>query len=359
MVGNVAPHIPQQPNTRTRNPQARFVVKPKPPVANLPDAGFIKSTANNFAHPKAKGYRSQDVAHSAIFRWLVTHTYNPLKVLDTDPYKPAYQAILTGLSGKTPNPLAIPLVLVTPQRGIPAPYPARFVGDFMQIQADNVTMSGWRDANAINDLAINSNFGKDFTAIVDEINKRIAIIAPTFQLQVFPFYRVAHRDAIQIVPDVRKGIPQFAGAISNGVTITNNHITSTGEQQGIFASDGAFRNLTIARNSVSTQGQYAITITGVLSGTINGNTTPTNKPVTLLPLRIGGGDELNGNIYILGFSAIPTGQQANVDTVVNNKKVYNYWYENMKWETGSVAQAGLNDYRRNIYETVNGVLLTS
>lgn len=328
MAGNINAHIPTQPNSRNRDLQVRYVVKPRPPVGSLPDAGFIKNVASNFANPrKQNNYRNQDAAHTAIFTWLLTHTYHPSKVPDTDPFKAAYAKI-------TPKNLMVPYYWIQPTTQVPIPQVSRFIWDFMQIQRDSITISGWVGSNAINDLAENSNLGKDFNRIVNMINEIIATINPNLRPQVFLFRNVAHRDAIQIIPNPRKG-RQYAGTISESVKIDNNQITSAGSLQGIFASDGAFRKLTITNNTISTQGEHAISISGMLSGTVSGNRTPVNNPVKLLPLRIGGGHIINGNIYIIGFSPIPLNQQTNIGN--------NYWYEPI-----AGGQSGIQDFRQKI-----------
>ncbi|WP_020560965.1 hypothetical protein [Thiofilum flexile] len=338
MAGNMTARLATRPNTRnnTPQPQNRRVVRPVAATTTLPDAGFIKKIANNFIWSGGK----QDVAHDEILKWLLSHTYQSTKVPDTDPFKAAYAKVSSNISA--------PYYWIRSEAGVPTPQAqaSRFIRDFMQVQADNITISGWNGTLKIQDLAIGSNFSKDFDAIVYKINESIYAINPQFQPTVYLFKGVAHRDAIQIVPDTKKG-RQFAGTISDSVTIRDNEITSAGALQGIFASDGAFRNLTISSNTVSTQGEHAITITGMLSGTISGNQTPTGKPVTLLPLRIGGGNDLNGNIYILGFSAIPTGHTANVDT----NSVKNYWYETIKG-----GQAGIKDFRQKIDTSATPVI---
>ena len=53
----------------------------------------------------------------------------------------------------------------------------------------------------------------------------------------------------------------------------------------------------ISSNHVNVQGDHTITVNGLLSGMIKENIT--NKPIKLLPLRIGGG----ANIYVVGFKA--------------------------------------------------------
>ena len=66
--------------------------------------------------------------------------------------------------------------------------------------------------------------------------------------------------------------------------------------------DGAFKYLYILDNHLEIGGEHTITIGGMLSGGIVGNTDLNGNPlpaskIKLYPLRLGGG----ANIYILGF----------------------------------------------------------
>lgn len=86
------------------------------------------------------------------------------------------------------------------------------------------------------------------------------------------------------------------------VTIQKNNINSAGELQGIFASDGAFRELKIKNNIIHTGSKYKIRIAGLLSGKISGNKNNSGQllkkgDIELRPIRIGGG----ANIYIISF----------------------------------------------------------
>lgn len=318
MSGHLTASASTQAGNQTSTPEPRSVAKPQ--AATIPDDNFIKKVAQNFIHSGGK----QDTAHNEIFKWLFANTYHPSKVPDTDAYKDAYAKVSSNTSS--------PYYWVRSVDQVPTPQTARFIRDLMQVQADNVTISGWTGESAIKDLAEMSDLGKDFNEIVRRVNDTTQAISPQFKPPVDLFNKVAHRDAIQLIPDPRKG-RQFAGTISEGVSITGNQITSNAALQGVFASDGAFRNLTITNNTVSTQGKHSITITGMLSGTISGNQTPADQPVTLLPLRIGGGHEVHGNIYIIGFSAIPQGQTVN--------QGMNYGYEAI-----AGGQAGMRDYRQ-------------
>lgn len=113
-----------------------------------------------------------------------------------------------------------------------------------------------------------------------------------------------HNDAIQPIPN-EADLPndQYAAACMRDVTITSNQIFCTGsKKQGIFASDGLFKNLNVSSNLIVTDSQHFVTFNGVLSGQFDRNWTTDNKPapVVLNPLRIGGGVD-GCNLWVLSF----------------------------------------------------------
>lgn len=115
----------------------------------------------------------------------------------------------------------------------------------------------------------------------------------------------AHRDAIQLIPpSLSMPREQFAAGLLHDVSVLGNRIVSTGKLQGIFGSDGVFNWLRLIGNVIDTQGQHYVSISGLLSGWIEGNIKPdgTHCPIRLEPLRIGGnlGD---GCVRILGFAS--------------------------------------------------------
>lgn len=292
MAGNITARVSTQPNTRNGVPQTRTVVKPV--TAVMPGEDFIRKVALNYvsaynANPKM----AQDTPHREIMLWLLSNTYNPVNMADDDPDKAAYLAIKPLRPNSKPN-IGAPRYLVRNGMVIPTPNNAFFIGDLMQIQADNVEISGWSGDAAINDIVLTSGFAIEFNKIVDKVNQNTAI--KNLGNPVKRFDGVAHRDAIQIIPPVSKG-NRYAAAISEDVTINGTVIKSSGGLQGIFATDGAFKNLTITGNHVAVGGEHALSINGLLSGKIEGNVT--NRQIRLLPLRIGGGQ----NIYITGFRA--------------------------------------------------------
>ncbi|WP_020560967.1 hypothetical protein [Thiofilum flexile] len=305
MAGMTA-HVPTRPDNRANTgnnsaPQTRRVAKPA--TTAVPDDNFINKTAKNYADAyngyvkkNADPNKAQDTPHKEIMLWLLDHAYNPDNMPDTDPNKGAYLAIksIVNAQGVVVPRIGSPRYLVRDAATVPTPNNAFFIGDLMQVQADGVTIRDWAGANAVNDTALTSQFAQDFNNIVNRVNRTNTVI----QLSKFVnrFDGVAHRDGMQIIPNQSKG-DRFAGAISNGVTIDNVTINSAGALQGIFATDGAFTNLHITNNTVQIGGEHALSINGMLSGKIEGNTT--NRSIKLLPLRIGGGR----NIYITGFQA--------------------------------------------------------
>lgn len=131
-------------------------------------------------------------------------------------------------------------------------------------------------------------------------------------------YTDAHRDAIQLIPPpmfrmegdlyVRIG-DQMAGAVLENTAIKGCEILApNGPLQGIFASDGLQRNLSICNNDIGTFGAYAISISGLLDGgEISGNTLRAlpggQKPrIGLYPARIGGNMADDGVVSILSFA---------------------------------------------------------
>jgi hypothetical protein len=114
---------------------------------------------------------------------------------------------------------------------------------------------------------------------------------------------LAHRDAIQLIPPMYNGIDQYSGAILADTTIQDNIISSTAKLQGIFSTDGAFKNLKIINNKIQTSGEHKITILGLLSGEITNNTDLKGNTldIKIQPLRLGGGTAFT-NFFILGFS---------------------------------------------------------
>lgn len=104
-----------------------------------------------------------------------------------------------------------------------------------------------------------------------------------------------HLDGIQIIPFNQFGL----GSVSM-IKIRNNTIYSSANLQGIFCSDGLVRKATIENNVVQTKSPHAISIGGLLSGSIKNNTDASGNPIKarLYPARIGGGN----NLWILSWA---------------------------------------------------------
>jgi len=109
-----------------------------------------------------------------------------------------------------------------------------------------------------------------------------------------------HSDFIQLIPT--KSYLRYFGEISENVKITNCSLYSDGSMQGIFSSDGAYRNLEISNVRITTKSEHDVSICGLLSGTImDVNNRRGTKParVFLDNMRIGGGEK--SGFYITSF----------------------------------------------------------
>jgi len=149
-----------------------------------------------------------------------------------------------------------------------------FTADAIHIRRNNQTISG----NTISDTILDLPYG-----------------------QAQKLAEQAHRDAIQLIP-----ADQFAGGELENLTISGNRIHSSGKLQGIFGSDGIFRNLTITSNTIDTQSGHKITINGLVG---KNNRIQANRDargnlvaVQLNPIRLGG-NLATGNIWILSVVA--------------------------------------------------------
>lgn len=136
-------------------------------------------------------------------------------------------------------------------------------------------------------------------------------------------YTDAHRDAIQLIPPpihrFEDGVyirmaDQMAGAILTNVVIEGCEICApNGPLQGIFASDGMYRDLRIRNNDIMTRGAHSISIAGLLNGgEISGNTlrqAEGGEPpkISLYPARIGGNMADDGVVSILSFAENDSG----------------------------------------------------
>lgn len=280
-----------------------------PPAASSGD--FISTVADTF-----NTSNNQDYAHNAILAELLKGKYSAASIPASDGNTAAYNVVRQNNSA--------PLYWIRSQQqaqtlysGLPVAgdlekrrFPRLnlagkkagrnfFIRDFMQVYSRGGLTIG--DLIAVDDT-VYSAFAGDFDRLVSSINEYQKQKGRTYR--VLPFLSIAHRDAIQLIPEpTADGINQFGGAVMSDVSISGNVIYSDGALQGIFASDGAFRNLHIRNNHLQIMGQHTITISGMLSGSILGNTDINNNPladdkIALYPLRLGGG----ANIYVLSFS---------------------------------------------------------
>lgn len=280
------------------------------PVPTADGNAFVVSVADTF---NTNG--NQDYAHNAILQALLEGKYSATNIPVTDSNANAYKIVRDNNSA--------PLYWVRNQRQSQEVYTRLlplseaqqrrfpnlelgkkrmgstfFIRDFMQITSRGDLTVG--DLVVVDDT-VYSRFAQDFDKLVNNINAYQQQRGRTYR--VFPFLRMAHRDAFHLIPDrTADGIDRFGGAVMSNVSVSGNLLYSDGALQGIFASDGAFRNLHIRNNHVQIGGQHTISISGMLSGSIMGNTDTQNQPlpankIALYPLRLGGG----ANIYVIGF----------------------------------------------------------
>lgn len=283
---------------------------PAPPAASTSGNDFIITVADTF---NSNG--NQDYAHNAILKELLEGKYSAAKIPANDSKAAAYKIIrennsapLYWIRNQTQSQELynrLPPISDAEQRRFPKLNlrgkrmgQTFFIRDFMQINSlGNLTVG---DLVAVDDT-VYASFAQDFDKLVNNINAYQQQRGRTHR--VFPFLRMAHRDAFQLIPDrTADGIDRFGGAIMRNVSISGNVIYSDGALQGIFSSDGAFHNLHIRNNHLQIGGQHTISINGMLNGSIMGNTDIHNQPlaadkIALYPLRLGGG----ANIYIIGF----------------------------------------------------------
>lgn len=188
-----------------------------------------------------------------------------------------------------------------------------------------IKISGARLENyTINDTIFDTDFPRAFNEKVDRINP---LVGPAPKLKHYEY--LAHRDAIQLIPSDRsitKYHSQFAGAQIRDIVIKNVKIHSKGPLQGLFASDGSFKNIHLENISIETNSAHQIAILGLLSGTLDlSGKGGKAMHVKLLPLRLGGGN----NIYINSFSRSSSYQYGKVSSG-NSNAVISDDRQNMK-----------------------------
>lgn len=224
-----------------------------------------------------------------------------------------------------------------------------FVRDFMQVHSKGGSSASDpmvigkqsnnprdRDGFDISDGILNSSFAQHFDWMTAGVNQNLS--KQNIPQEARYLSDMAHRDAIQLIPFSRT-VSHFAGATMQHVQVMGNRIFSKGRLQGIFATDGAFKQLQICNNSIDIGGSHYISINGMLSGRIDGNTDMnqevlTEDHLTLWPLRIGGG----ANIYILSFKNAPH---------LNANDADYYAYENIK------GSQSITDLRKQPIDKVN------
>lgn len=158
-------------------------------------------------------------------------------------------------------------------------------------------------------------------------------------------YDEAHRDAIQLIPPPQyqevvistggvlrlKLADQMAGTILESPTVKNCVVKALhAPLQGIFMSDGLCRNALIQNNDIQIKGAHAISLAGLLSGVVSGNTLRQVPPdatgytwtpsIRLYPLRIGGNIADDGVVCVLDFTAQASVQYGTV-TGENNQLI--------------------------------------
>lgn len=136
-------------------------------------------------------------------------------------------------------------------------------------------------------------------------------------------YTEAHRDAIQLIPPPlykdgtdAAGKPtkikladQMVGTILEAPIVKGCTISApNGPLQGIFMSDGLCSKATITGNDITVKGAHAISLAGLLSGTISNNRLHSvpgapQPRIRLFPLRIGGNMADDGVVCIMGFAS--------------------------------------------------------
>lgn len=132
----------------------------------------------------------------------------------------------------------------------------------------------------------------------------------------------AHNDAIQLLPKYPNFYnTQYAAAEIEDVLLSGNQISAPrSKQQGIFASDGLFFEVNILNNTIRTESQHKVTINGLVSGCISGNTNGQGMPVDVVlnPLRIGGA--VNGHcVWVVGFNAFEYAPILGCESLTDNR----------------------------------------
>ena len=203
-----------------------------------------------------------------------------------------------------------------------------FIRDIMQVKSPLTICDLVLNDAIMETSSLEYGFVQLFDEIVSKANETISrlhgesddALMPTVLRPIGKFANLGHRDAIQLIPPIQNGLDQFAGAVLEDTTIQDNIIRSTAKLQGIFSTDGAFRNLKIINNKVSTAGEHKISILGMLSGEITGNSDleGCDLDIKIQPLRLGGGTPIT-NFFVLGFAKGCSYQYEHIEGISGTK----------------------------------------
>lgn len=162
-----------------------------------------------------------------------------------------------------------------------------------------------RNGRLIQNLIIDEPYTQDAILVnTNDTTIRSNTIQDTILSRCASLINSAHRDAIQILPvelnQLGDRYDGYAGAVSNNITIRNNHINSIGSLQGIFSSDGLHRNLKIENNTIVTRSAHKVSINGMISGKVANNHDDNGLcDILLQPMRLGGNINYVGNLWFL------------------------------------------------------------
>ena len=278
-----------------------------PPLPKKPNVGSSGHTSGSGSAGAGRVGTSSALEKSIAQKYLHTRNYT-----NEHAYKEIIETLLTQREHQHLQSAKETLYDITnasqlPARGTTINTP--YIRDCFKIKVSGVRLDGY----TINDTIFDTSFPRDFDAMVARINTHV-MPAPVLK----PYVDLAHRDAIQLIPSDRrisKYNSQFAGAMLKDISIRNISVYSKGALQGLFASDGSFKNLHMENITVQTNSAHQIAILGLLSGTLD-LSSPNGKPihVNLLPLRLAGGH----NIYINSFSRSSSYQYGKVDAGRSN-----------------------------------------
>jgi len=311
-------------------PNDAYKIKLEPKHLNN-RAAFVQYVAENFNN-------SQDTAHNAILEYLLKVEYAPNK---RGGYLLAHAAMFDNNGNfQAGRPLQF---VRNKEQAKSAPNSQYFIRDYMQLNTKGGSSKDNRvvvTGKTIKDNILNgSPFQEDFKFLVEEINQKIKEKGLSFKVD--PMRKMAHRDGIQLIPSATNA--RYVGDIMRHVSITENYIQSNGDLQGIFATDGLFKDVDIINNKISTKGKHIIAINGFLSGEISGNKELNGEllkkeKIILSPLRLGGGanyvlsfnnnklEVKDSNYYAYDLLAKGSQEVTDIRKIKVNKKGATNWY---------------------------------